>query len=138
MKQDILAHLGIKVTKQRKTIISILEKTSEPVTAEEIYSLIEDKEKINYSTVYRTLNTLSEKGALAKTGVPGGKMYYQLKAHNHAHEVECVACHKHITIDECPLDTFSRILSKETGFIITEHNLQLKGICPQCANDEQT
>nr|WP_302596023.1 Fur family transcriptional regulator [uncultured Cellulosilyticum sp.] len=133
MDEDILVHLGIKVTKQRKIIMEILEGAEQPLTADEIYDKVEDKDTINYSTVYRTLGTLSEKGAVTKAGEPGGKTYYQLKRHNHAHELECVECHKHITIEQCPLEAFSRMLSKETGFVITEHNLQIKGICPECA-----
>lgn len=133
MDEDILVHLGIKVTKQRKIIMAILEAEVQPLTADEIYEKVEDKDTINYSTVYRTLNTLSEKGAVSKAGEPGGKTYFQLKRHHHEHELECVECHKHITIEQCPLEAFSRILSKETGFVITEHNLQIKGICPECA-----
>ena len=133
MDEDILMHLGIKITKQRKIIMAILEDITQPLTADEIYEKVEDKDHMNYSTVYRTLGTLSEKGAVIKAGEPGGKTYYQLKRHNHEHELECVKCHKHITIEQCPLDAFSRILSKETGFIITEHHLQFKGICPECA-----
>lgn len=133
MVEEFLAHLGIKVTKQRKVVIEILEKAKEPITAEDIYDQVEDKEILNYSTVYRTLNTLSEKGALIKTGDPGGKMYFQLKGHHHSHELECMACHKHIQIDACPVEAFSRALSKETGFVVMEHSLQIKGLCAECA-----
>lgn len=133
MTQDFLAHLGIKVTKQRVAVIEILEKAKEPITAEDIYDQLEDKELLNYSTVYRTLNTLCEKGALIKTGEPGGKTYFQLKGHHHCHELECLACHKHIRIDACPVDAFSRAVAKETGFVVTEHSLQIKGICSECA-----
>lgn len=134
MKQELLTRLGIKVTKQRKVIVAILEKSKEPITAEEIFSRIGIEEGINFSTVYRTLNTLVEKGALTKTGMPGDKVYFQLKSHQHAHEVECLACHKHIVIEACPLENFSRVLNKETGFVVTEHQLQLKGLCADCAN----
>lgn len=137
MAEEFLAHLGIKVTKQRVAIIEILEKVKEPVTAEDIYDLLENKELMNYSTVYRTLNTLSEKGAVIKTGEPGGKMYFQLKGHHHCHEMECLACHKHIMIDACPVEAFSRAVSKETGFVVTEHSLQIKGLCAECAAHKQ-
>lgn len=133
MAEEFLTHLGVKVTKQRLVVIEILEKAKEPITAEEIYDQVEDKELLNYSTVYRTLNTLSEKGALIKTGEPGGKMYFQLKGHHHTHELECLACHKHIPIEACPVDAFSRAVSKETGFVVTEHYLRIKGLCAECA-----
>lgn len=136
MAEEFLAHLGIKVTKQRIAVIKILENAKEPITAEEIYGQLEGRELLNYSTVYRTLNTLSDKGAIIKTGEPGGKMYFQLKGHHHGHELECLACHKHITIDACPVEAFSRALSKETGFVVTEHSLQIKGLCADCATHQ--
>ncbi len=134
MEKDLLASLGIKVTKQRKIIVAVLEKSKEPITAEEIFEAIDTKEGINFSTVYRTLGTLTEKGVLTRTGVPGGKVYFELKRHQHAHEVECVACHKHIVIDECPVENFTRHLNKETGFVVTEHHIEIKGLCAQCAS----
>lgn len=137
MAEEFLAHLGIKITKQRVAIIELLEQVKEPVTAEQIYEKLKSKELMNYSTVYRTLNTLSEKGALIKTGEPGGKMYFQLKGHHHEHELECLACHKHITIDACPVEAFSRAVSKETGFVVTEHSLQIKGLCADCAAHQE-
>ena len=133
MEQDLLASLGIKVTKQRKVIVAILERSKEPITAEEIFGAIDVKEGINFPTVYRTLGTLTEKGVLTRTGIPGGKVYFELKRHQHAHEVECVGCHKHIAIDECPVENFSRTLHTETGFVITEHHVEIKGLCAQCA-----
>ena len=78
---------------------------------------------------------LDEKDAVTKIGEPGGKTYYQLKKHHHKHQLECVGCHKHITINQCPLEAFSCMLNKETGFVITEHHLQIKGICPECAKN---
>lgn len=136
MAEEFLAHLGIKVTKQRVAIIEILEKAKEPITAEEIYEQLESKDLLNYSTVYRTLNILSDKEAIIKTGEPGGKMYFQLKGHHHGHELECLACHKHIVIDACPVEAFSRAVSKETGFVVKEHSLQIKGLCAECATYE--
>lgn len=79
MAEEFLAHLGIKVTKQRIAIIEILERVKEPVTAEDIYECLENKELMNYSTVYRTLNMLSEKGAIIKMGEPGGKCIFNLR-----------------------------------------------------------
>lgn len=138
MAEEFLARLGIKVTKQRTAIIEILEKAKEPVTAEDIYECLENKELMNYSTVYRTLNVLSEKGAVVKMGEPGGKSYFQLKRHHHGHELECLACHKHIVIDTCPVEAFSHIVGKETGFVVTEHFLQMKGLCADCATPKET
>ncbi len=136
MEQDLLTSLGIKATKQRKVIVSILESSDEPITAEGIYDAIDKEEGINFSTVYRTLSKLAEKGVLTKLGDPGGKLYFELKNKEkaHAHEIECVVCHKRIEITKCPMENFSRTLNKETGFVVTEHSMQVKGICANCAH----
>ncbi len=133
MVEEVLSQLGIKVTKQRVAVVEILTKANKPLTAEEIYDLLENKELMNYSTVYRTLNTLCDKDAVVKTGEPGGKLYYKLKEHHHSHELECIECHKHIKINTCPVEVFERLVNKETGFVVTEHSLELKGLCAECA-----
>ena len=133
MEEDILTGLGIKVTKQRLAVLEILKCVKKPVTAEEIYDLLEEKDTIHVSTIYRTLSTLAEKGVLTKTGFPGESTYFQLKLHGHTHELECMVCHKHIPFHECPLETFSRVINKENGFVVTEYNLEIKGVCAECA-----
>ena len=138
MNEDLLTSLGIKVTKQRKVIVEILEASKEPITAEEIYEAIDKEHGINFSTVYRTLSKLAEKEVLTKLGDPGGKLYFELKHKEkvHEHDVECVICHEHIPIKECPMENFSRALNRETGFVVTEHIMQVKGICAKCANED--
>ena len=139
METDLLLSLGIKSTKQRRVIIGILEKSNEPITAEEIYEAIDKQEKINFSTVYRTLSKLEEKGVLTKLGDPGEKLYFELKSKEkeHAHQIECVVCHKHIEITNCPMENFSRVLNKETGFVVTEHSIQVKGVCANCTDKDK-
>ena len=117
--------------------MAILETNKEPLSAEEISGKLKDLEAMNFSTIYRNLNTLAQKGVLTKTGEPGGKVYFKLKLHQHAHELECTACHRHIPIDICPVESFSRQVNKETGFVVTEHQLKIKGLCADCANCEE-
>ena len=138
MEKDLLLSLGIKATKQRRVILSILEASKQPVTAEEIYEAIDKEEGINFSTVYRTLSKLEEKDVLTKMGDPGEKLYFELKSKEkeHAHEIECVVCHKRIEITKCPMENFSRALNKETGFVVTEHSMQVKGICADCTHKD--
>ena len=51
MKNEILLQNGLKVTKARKLIISILEKSEQPISAEDLYEIFKKKEDSNLSTI---------------------------------------------------------------------------------------
>lgn len=133
MHSDILARLGMKATRQRKAIMDVILTADEPLSADEIYDRIPKESGVNYSTVYRTLAILAEKGVLIKVGDVGGKIYYLLKHHAHNHHLYCTGCQKLIEISECPIESLSRQIAQNTGFVITGHHLELMGICPDCA-----
>jgi Fur family ferric uptake transcriptional regulator len=136
VEDDILTALGIKVTKQRKVIIEILENATKPMTVEDIYDKIDKENRMNFSTVYRTINMLSEKGVLKKIGKPGGKVYYEIYKHKHHHILECSECKAQIEIDQCPIEALEVEINEKTGFVITEHSLKLEGLCPRCAHKD--
>ncbi|SDN21341.1 Fur family transcriptional regulator [Acetanaerobacterium elongatum] len=129
---DILDSLGIKVTKQRRAILNVILQAEVPLSADEIYARLA-QDGTNFSTVYRTLATLAEKGALIKVGEAGAKTLFQLKDHTHKHHLICTECRKVLEIDECPIEALSHEIADSTGFKITGHCLELTGVCPSCA-----
>ncbi|MDD2494128.1 MAG: transcriptional repressor [Tissierellia bacterium] len=134
MIEDLLKKALLKNTKQRHMILSIIKSEKKPVTAEEIYiKLNKNKGNINLSTVYRTLNILSEKNILLKILKEDGTASYQINDNLHNHYITCYKCHNSILIDKCPIKDFSEKISKDTGYVITGHSLQLTGLCPKCS-----
>lgn len=133
MGGEILTELGIKATRQRKAIIDVIVQAEAPLSADEIYDRIPKQSEVNYSTVYRTLATLVDKGVLIKMGEVGGKIFYLLRSNAHNHHLICTNCNKLIEISQCPIENLSRQIAQNTGFIITGHHLELSGICPECA-----
>lgn len=61
MEQNILKNAALKSTKKRQVLLLLLQKQARPMTAEELHALAEPILPMNVSTVYRTLNTLTEK-----------------------------------------------------------------------------
>ncbi len=133
MKDNILKSTDFKKTKRRIAILTILDKSPVPMTAEEIYSNAINDVNMNLSTTYRALSTLSEKGILLKNLCQDGKTYYQINNHQHKHQLVCNICNKVVPIAACPLTKLESNLSEQTGFTITGHNLEFSGICPQCS-----
>lgn len=132
MQENVLKRNGLKNTENRKLILEVLEETHEPMTADEIFTYTRQHHELNFSTVYRTLSTLTEKGITLKNVGGDGKAYFQINNSNHSHYMVCKECRKRIPIDGCPLKEMADKLGKNTGFHITGHNLEFIGECPEC------
>lgn len=120
----------LKNTKNRTKILTIFEKTIEPLCAEDIYTKV--NKEINIATIYRNLNTLTDKRILSKVIFDDGKMYYKLNSSNHTHNLVCTICHNIAPIENCPIDLISKNIKDTTGYEITTHMLEIRGICPKC------
>ena len=123
---------NLKMTRQRKFIVSCLENCAHPMTAEDIYKR---SEKVNLSTIYRTLSTLAEMGVVLKSVSQDGKAYYQLNTAKHGHQLICSSCKQSVLIDTCPIEKLAKELEAQTGYQITGHNLEFTGICPDCRKE---
>ena len=84
MEEDILHRAELKSTRQRRTILQVLEHAGRPMTAEEIHEAVSQDYRVNLSTIYRTLGVLTEKGVLIKMQGIDDKASYQLGSrHKH-------------------------------------------------------
>lgn len=133
---EYLGEKGIKVTKSRIAVYKILSDNDSSVSADYIY----DKCRavgmdINLSTVYRTLEVFEAKQIIEKFDLGNGKYSFAIRRNKHMHKIECSECHKEIEVP-CPMQQIEEILKNQTGFVLTEHRLVLKGICEQCKNKD--
>lgn len=131
--ENILTKYGYKNTKARKAMLEVMEEALCPMSAEDIFLKIKDNKcSVNLSTIYRNLGMLINSGLIAKIVMDDGKALYQLKDNKHRHHLICTSCNKTIPIDNCPLYNFEKDLSEKTNFDITDHRLELYGLCPKC------
>ncbi len=132
--KDALKNDGLKNTKHRNSILNIIEKSPQPLTADNIYmALINAGEAINLSSVYRILSTFAEKRMIIKSSVIGeNKAVFELNYYEHKHHFVCTKCKKIISISGCPLEEYEKVLTKKMGFNIQGHKLEIYGICSDC------
>lgn len=129
---------SIKITKPRVAIYEILDQELQGIEADYIYNrCLEENISLNLSTVYRTLDLFEEKNLIEKYDLGEKKYNYSLIRHGHHHIVECDRCHKVINLD-CPMKQIEDLITKETGFHLTEHHLEMKGICRECMEKQKT
>jgi len=124
---------GIKKTRQRESVISVLLNAEKPLSAMDICSKIEKNGDIAcLSTVYRILELFIKKGIVVKTNIMNSEMaVYELSNSKHKHYAVCINCHKMIPMDNCPMEKFVPEL-EDDEFHIVGHNLEIYGFCKDC------
>lgn len=119
-------------TKQRETILRLLRGTSSHPTADQIYDEVR-KEILNISkgTVYRNLKVLQEMGLVSELNLNDTVSRFEAKQESHYH-FRCERCGRVFDVDE-PIDKeFDRRIAKRTGFKISYHQLEFRGLCHDC------
>lgn len=124
---------GIKRTRQRESVLSVLENSKSPLTAMDICSQMENgRDTAWLSTVYRILELFIKKGVVIKTNVMNNEMaVYELNRFKHKHYAVCMNCHKIIEMDNCPMEKFIPKL-EDKDFHVMGHNLEVFGFCKDC------
>lgn len=124
---------GVKRTRQRESVLSILENSEKPLSAPDIFSQVEEGgDDAWLSTVYRILELFVRKGVVIKTNVMNNEMaVYELNRFKHKHYAVCMSCHKIIPMDNCPMEKFVPKLEDE-DFHVMGHNLEVFGYCKDC------
>lgn len=131
---DDLRRNGLRNTKCRTAILDILEQSDQPVAADRLFHQLNEKNiMLSFSTVYRTLDALTDKKLVKKLTIAGEeKALFEYNRRGHRHYLICLGCRKNLAIEHCPLKGYEEILKKETDYAISGHKLDIYGYCPDC------
>jgi Fe2+ or Zn2+ uptake regulation protein len=129
------AERGLRLTRQRRAVLDAVVESSSSVSPLEVFDAARLRcPELGLTTVYRTLEILGEIGALRRVHgrkhceafVPAGAA--------HGHTVVCSSCGRVTEFTECDMRAVADAAAQQTGYRITEHFLQLSGICGLCAH----
>jgi len=123
------------MTRTRKAVLALLERTHEPLSASEIFAkLQQDQVAIDLVTVYRTVNVLKELGLVLQVDLfQEGQFRYELKeGRKHHHHIRCQICGQIVDLLLCPLKKLTKLIEEQTQFVVDDHTLEFTGFCPQC------
>ena len=128
---------GIKKTKQRIAIYRILADANAPLSAAEIFQLLNERKEqppYAFSTVYRCLLAFETAGILSKSVLISEETaVYELRIGVHRHYAICLKCHRRFPLRACLLGDLRRMLGPDaSGFEITGHQLEIYGYCNTC------
>jgi Fur family ferric uptake transcriptional regulator len=133
----VLKNKGMKYTEQRAIILQILSNIDDHLNAEEVLDIVKEKypdQKIGIATIYRTLNFLEEVNLISSISFgKEGKKYEGNVAKHHDHII-CTLCGKIVEFLDDEIENKQEEIALQNGFKITDHTMQIFGLCSDCQN----
>ncbi len=132
--QDVLSENGYRVSGPRRYVMQVLESNAQPMTPLEIYQeLSQSGRALGMVSVYRALDLLAELGLVCVVYDPDGSVGYVAGGVGHHHHILCHKCHQAIAFAGSEdLSSLIQRVEEETNYRVSDHLLQLYGICPDC------
>jgi Fur family transcriptional regulator, ferric uptake regulator len=129
-----LKKAGLKITLPRRKILEIMENSIEHhLSAEDIYRvLLESDADIGLATVYRVLTQFEEAGLVVRHNFEGGQSVFELDHGVHHDHLVCVQCGRVEEFIDNTIEQRQEEIAKLAGYIITDHSLNIYGICKKC------
>lgn len=130
------ARQGLRSTRQRDIILDVFLSTHEHLSVEELYLKVRASHPgIGQATVYRTLKLFVEAGLAREMALPDGQTRYehQLIGEHHDHLI-CTSCNAIIEFEDETIERLQQEVAQRHGFVLTNHKMQLYGVCPACNN----
>jgi Fur family ferric uptake transcriptional regulator len=123
----------VKKTKQRKAVADLLLSITKFSSAQEVHSLLAKRgEKVGLATVYRTLQALSETGAVDILRNETGEALYRACGSEHHHHLVCTKCSKTSEISAPAIEAWTEKIAIDNNYQIQGHTIEIFGICRNC------
>lgn len=129
---DELKNKNIRLSHQRLKVLEYLTENYNHPTADQIYNgLHHDVPTLSKTTVYNTLNSLTEAGLIRVINIEGNETRYDINTQDHGH-FKCESCKK---IYDFNIDIDSIKTHELDNFKVNDKNIYFKGVCQQCMLD---
>lgn len=131
---EVLKEHDIAPSMQRVKILEYLKNYKIHPTADMIYqALVDEMPTLSKTTVYNTLKTFTENGILLALSLFENEVRYEYNKDPHIH-FKCSKCSKIYDLDQA-YDCYDNNIID--GHKITEHHVNLKGICKECLSEDK-
>lgn len=126
-----------RLTRNQQAVLDILLSQANAHSAQELYSLLRERQVIGLATVYRALETLKLHGLIkSRMGTNGEALYSPVASDQHY--LTCLQCGQSFPLERCPVQEFGDHLQLSVPFKIYYHTLEFFGLCEPCALNEGT
>lgn len=130
--EDLLKELKrkkIRLSHQRLKVLEYLTLNQCHPTVDQIYNNLHmEVPTLSKTTVYNTLNSLTEAGLVRIINIEDNETRYDIRIDDHGH-FKCESCKK---IYDFNIDINAFETNDLKNFAINDKNVYFKGICPNC------
>jgi len=137
--KQLLKKNNLKFTIQREVILETLYNSDEHLTPEALHHLIQEKYpelKTGIATVYRTLSLLEDSNVVTSLSFGAQGKKYELGAKEHHDHLICTECGKITEFVDEEIEKRQHAITKELGFKMSDHSMQIYGTCKECQEKE--
>jgi Fur family ferric uptake transcriptional regulator len=129
-----IAQKGLKSTRQRDLIADTFLAQGGHLNVEELLERVRGADpRVSAATVYRTMKLLTECGLAVPRRFDDGQTRYEAAAGRHHHDhLICKQCQAIIEFEDDRIETLQEAVARRHGFIVTNHKLELYGLCANC------
>ncbi|WP_034549922.1 Fur family transcriptional regulator [Carnobacterium funditum] len=123
---------NIRITPQRYAVLEYLIEADSHPTADDIYrSLVERFPNVSVATIYNNLRLFTKIGFVKEMTYGDDSSRFDFATTQHYHAI-CEKCGKIEDIYYPGLEDIEETAHNLTGFKVTNHRMEVYGICPEC------
>ena len=139
--QAELSARGVRITRQRRAILKVIETADHHLDAAQILRWAQRTEpSVDRVTVYRTLSLLKKNGLVDELDLMhvGGEGHYyeRVTGRDHLH-ITCLRCATVLEFESPYLQMIRQQVAGDSSFTIEVARLEIGGYCPDC-QDKKT
>jgi len=128
-----------RMTRQRSAVTDALDGLEDFRSAQQMHELLRERgEGVGLATVYRTLQSLADDGAVDVLRTADGESVYRKCARTgHHHHLVCRGCGRTAEIEGPGVEAWAAQVGAAHGFDAIEHTVELTGLCGECRTPER-
>lgn len=124
-------------TRQRRAVVAILSDLDGFASAQEIHDVLKKRgESVGLSTVYRSLQALTDAAEVDALRNDDGEVLYRRCSSGHHHHLVCRSCGRTVEVEGPTVERWADKIAGEHGFVDVAHTLEVFGTCNACAAKE--
>jgi Fur family transcriptional regulator, ferric uptake regulator len=120
-------------TRQRRAVSAALDAVDDFRSAQDIHDLLKQRgENVGLTTVYRTLQALSDSGEVDVLRNDDGEALYRRCSDGHHHHLVCRSCGRTVEVAGPTVERWADKVAAEHGYTDVSHTLEIFGTCGSC------
>jgi Fur family ferric uptake transcriptional regulator len=132
--EDAAARSQPRATRQRAAVSAALASVDDFRSAQELHDLLRQRgDAVGLTTVYRTLQALSDAGEIDVLRTDEGESIYRRCSGGHHHHLVCRECGKAVEVEDSQVERWAEAVARAHGFVDVQHTVEVVGVCATCA-----